>query len=93
MGYGRVVLSGAFVPENLEAIRRRIKNVAERAKYTQTQRRVLTFEPTDDGLDVITTSQKLAHRIVREIEKAFGGKARYSWDGDDGSLLATWKKA
>jgi NMD protein affecting ribosome stability and mRNA decay len=93
VGYGRVVLSGGFVGENLEAIRRRIKNVAERARYTQTQRRVLTFEETDDGLDVITTSQKLAHRIVREIEKAFGGKARYSWDGDDGSLLATWKKA
>ena len=27
------------------------------------------------------------------LEKAFGGKARYSWDADDGSLLATWKKA
>jgi NMD protein affecting ribosome stability and mRNA decay len=92
VGYGRVVLAGAFVGENLSAIRRRIKNVAERAKYTQTQRRVLTFEETDDGLDVITTSQKLAHRIVREVEKAFGGKARYSWDADDGSLLATWKK-
>jgi NMD protein affecting ribosome stability and mRNA decay len=93
VGYGRVVLSGGFVGENLEALRRRIKNVAERAKYTQTQRRLLTIEETDDGLDVITTSQKLAHRIVREIEKAFGGKARYSWDADDGSLLATWKKA
>lgn len=93
VGYGRVAMTGAFVGENLDAIRRRIKNVADRAKSTQTQRRVLTFEETKNGLDVITTSQKLAHRIVRELEKAFGGKARYAWDADDGSLLATWKKA
>jgi len=92
IGYGRVALSGSFVGENLVEIRRRIKNVAERAKYTQSQRRVVSFERTEDGLDVITTSQKLAHRLVREIEKAFGGKARYSWAADDGSLLATWKK-
>jgi NMD protein affecting ribosome stability and mRNA decay len=92
VGYGRVVLTGTFVGENLDAIRRRIKNVAERAKATQTQRRVVSYDATDDGLEVITTSQKLAHRIVREIEKAFGGKARYSWASRDGSLFASWHR-
>ena len=42
-------------------------------------------------MEVLTTSQKLAHRIARELEKAFGGKAAYSWSDDDGSLFATWQ--
>lgn len=36
------------------------------------------------------TSQKLAHRLVREIEKAFGGRSSYRWSDTDGSLTATW---
>lgn len=46
-----------------------------------------------DTLEVLTTSQKLAHRIAREVEKAFGGRAHFSWSDDDGSLLATVKIA
>ena len=38
---------------------------------------------------MITTSQKLAHRIVHELNKLFRGATSYSW-GDDGTLLATW---
>jgi hypothetical protein len=40
---------------------------------------------------VLTTSQKLAHRIVREVEKLFGGKPRFAWSDKDGSLFATLK--
>jgi hypothetical protein len=39
---------------------------------------------------VLTTSQKLGHRIVRELKKLFGGQTTYSWQ-DDGTLYATWK--
>jgi hypothetical protein len=42
-------------------------------------------------LEVLTTSQKLAHRIVHELRKAFRGRARYAWSAD-GSLLATWER-
>lgn len=91
VGYGRILLSGAFVDESLDVIKRRIRNVAERARATQTQRRVVSYDVTDAGVEVITTSQKLAHRIVRELEKAFGGRSRYAWATKDGSLFATWR--
>jgi hypothetical protein len=42
---------------------------------------------------VLTTSQKLAHRIVRELNKAFHGHAKYSWSDNDGSLYARWEAA
>lgn len=42
--------------------------------------------------EVLTTSQKLAHRIVHELKKAFRGQAGYAWSDRDGSLLATWQR-
>jgi NMD protein affecting ribosome stability and mRNA decay len=92
VGYGRLLLKGAFVGENGAAIRRRIHNVAARARHTQTQRRLVSFDETDAGLEVITTSQKLAHRLARELEKTFGGRTSYAWADDDGSLFATWTR-
>ena len=44
-----------------------------------------------DVLEVLTTSQKLAHRIVHELKKVFRGSAAYHWS-DDGILLATWRR-
>jgi len=91
-GLGRVILRGAFVAPNENAIRRRIGNVAERASFTQPQHRIASISREGDGLDVITTSQKLAHRIVHEIKKTFRGRASYAWSDRDGALFATWER-
>lgn len=90
--FGRVVLRGAFVDANEEAIRRRIENVASFAEFTQPQRRIVSIERTRDGLEVLTTSQKLAHRIVHELKKTFRGRASYAWSDTDGSLFARWER-
>jgi hypothetical protein len=73
---------------NTDDISRRIRNVERRAEYTQPERQVLSNIWKGNALEVLTTSQKLAHRIAREVAKAFGGKPRFSWDDEDGSLLA-----
>ncbi len=90
--YGRVLIE---LPEraaaNADVISRRIKNVESRAGYTQPERKVLSSVWSGGELEVLTTSQKLAHRIAREIAKAFGGKPRFSWDDEDGTLLARLK--
>jgi hypothetical protein len=87
-----VVIRGAWAATNAAAIRRRIENVAARAGFTQPERRLVSVDAGPDGLDVITTSQKLAHRIVAELKKAFGGRASYAWSDRDGSLFATWTR-
>ncbi|MFZ0889714.1 MAG: hypothetical protein WA005_14770 [Candidatus Binataceae bacterium] len=89
-GQGRVLIRGTAVAESRETIQRRIDNVTQRAMNTQPQRRLVSVAPLDgEALEVLTTSQKLAHRIVHELKKAFGGHASYSWN-DDGMLFATW---
>lgn len=88
--YGRVVLSGAWLKRHELEVRQRIKNVEARARHTQPERRVIEIAKTRDGIEVMSTSQKLAHRLVREVEKAFGGRSSYRWSELDGSLTAKW---
>ena len=91
--HGRVLARGATVAAKLDAIRRRIHNVAQRAGFTQPERQIVSIEWDGTTLEILTTSQKLAHRIAHELAKAFGGRAKYQWGRADGEagLLATWQ--
>ena len=89
-GQGRLVIKGSALGRS-EAIEQRIHNVAERAAVSQPERRVVSIDTRDGLLEVLTTSQKLAHRLAHELKKAFGGRVTYLWS-DDGTLLATWDR-
>ena len=91
--FGRVLLRGAYVRANEATIRARIDNVAARGMKTQPERRLISITGDSEGLEVLSTSQKLAHRIVRELKKAFGGRASFHWSDRDGSLFARWERA
>ena len=88
--FGRVLMTGEAVREHLDAITRRVTNVSRRAAVTQPERKLVAMRWQGDAYEVLTTSQKLAHRIAHELEKAFGGRVAYSWSDGDGGLLATW---
>jgi ribosome-associated translation inhibitor RaiA len=89
-GFGRVVLHTGDSPDRDEAIRRRIRNVAARAEVSQPERRIVSIERRGEDIEVRTTSQRLAHRIVAALLKAFGGRGAYAWSHNDGGLQATW---
>ncbi len=91
-GFGRVVIRGAYAAVYEREIRRRVRNVDERAQFTQPERRVASVTRSGPVLEVLTTSQKLAHRIVHELKKAFRGRASYAWSDRDRSLYATWER-
>jgi hypothetical protein len=90
--FGRVVLRGDYVRAHEQEIRRRIGNVERRARHTQPDRRIVSVRRSQGGLEVLTTSQKLAHRIVHELKKAFKGQATYSWSDSDRRLYAVWER-
>ena len=91
VGLGRVRILGRIGEPAWQAIEQRLRNVAARAQYTQSQRRIVDIAPVAGAIEVLTTSQKLAHRLGRELQKAFGGRARYRWSPDDGALLVQWR--
>ncbi len=88
---GKLVVQGAWAARNEDLIRRRVQNVADRAVFTQPERRVVSIDRIGSALEILTTSQKLAHRMARELEKAFGGRATYKWSSSDGSLRTVWR--
>lgn len=90
--FGRVVIRGAYAAAHEDAVRRRIANVASRAAFTQPQRRVVSAGRSGTVFEVLTTSQKLAHRIVHELKKTFRGRVSYAWSDRDGGLFATWER-
>ena len=89
-GQGRLIIRGVAASRR-EDIQRRLQNAAKRAMKTQPERRIVSIDATDNGatLDVLTTSQKLAHRLAHEVKKLLRGRVAYSWS-DDGTLFATW---
>ena len=93
-GQGRLIIRGSGLASNLALIRTRIQNVANRAITTQPERRIVsidTIESKDEqALEVLTTSQKLTHRIAHELKKFLGGRTAYNWS-DDGTLYAIWE--
>jgi hypothetical protein len=89
---GRVLLRGRYLDAHRAAIEARIRNVAAHASARQPERRMVSLEARDGTVEVLTTSQKLAHRIAHEIRKAFGGRATYTW-ADDGVLTAGWQRS
>lgn len=89
--YGKVIIRGEAAERDEAAIRRRLEHIAERAQWTQPLRRIISVERHGRDLEVLTTSQKLAHRIVRSLVGAFGGAADYGWSESDGELRATWR--
>lgn len=88
--FGRVSVTRPLAEEREREVRRRIWNVERRARRTQPERRLVSLEHRPGGLEVLTTSQKLAHRIAHELEKAFGGRAHYAWADRERVLNASW---
>ena len=90
--FGRIWVTGEYARVYAEEIQARVRNVVQRAQFTQPERRLISMRKNADGFEIKTTSEKLAHRIVREIEKAFGGESSYSWSDRDGKLEASWHR-
>ena len=88
---GRVLLRGRYLETNLGEVTARIRNVVAQASAAQPERRMVSFSAQGPVLEVLTTSQKLAHRISHELKKAFGGRTTYAW-ADDGVLTTTWER-
>jgi len=93
-GQGRLIIRGTGLAANRVLIRSRIENVARQAMATQPERRIVSIDAIEskdeNALEVLTTSQKLTHRIAHELKKVFGGRTSYNWS-DDGTLFATWE--
>lgn len=91
--HGFVHLDGTFVAEHLADLRRLIENEAARAREDNPTAQ--TIEIGGDGLGgliVTTTTEHLAVRLGRAIEKAFRGRLVYGFSHENKLAHVWWHR-
>jgi len=88
---GIIRLHGEFLNKHKEEIMNLIKNEEERARGFNPLERIIDISDTDNGVvEITTTNEKLAQRIVRSLERAYHGEVSYRWSHDTKLLRAEW---
>lgn len=89
---GVVVLKGAFLQSHLDEIRNVVKRVTRKRRHRNTASRVVDIRQEDGGLIIETTDEHLAERIGKEVEKAFKGDLRITWQQKDHFVRVVWQR-
>jgi NMD protein affecting ribosome stability and mRNA decay len=87
---GVVTLRGRFLQIHRDEILTVAQNEERRARGINPLERIMSLREGDDGMEILTTDEKLAQRIGREIRKAFRGTVDYKWSEDASLLRVTW---
>lgn len=86
---GELRLLGVTAEEN-KTVLRLLKNEEERARQKNPLERIMTIETDGTEWKVETTTEKLAQRLGRSLEKARGGKATYQWSHNNKFVRVVW---
>src|SRR3989338_883508 len=69
-----------------------LRKVAAKAKALSPLVRIMKIEDEGAELRVFTTNTALAQRMGREMERAYQGKAHYSWSHRDKMVRVSWER-
>jgi hypothetical protein len=90
---GYLHLDGGFLADHKEEIERLIHNEAERASEDNPLARLMKWEKDKKGrLTVATTTEHLAQRLGRALEKAYDGKVRYDFSHENKLAHVYWRR-
>jgi NMD protein affecting ribosome stability and mRNA decay len=89
---GVVTLRGRFLRAHRDEILTVARNEERRARGINPLERIMGLRESDGELEILTTDEKLAQRIGREIRKAFRGTVAYKWSEDASLLRVTWAR-
>jgi len=87
---GVVTLRGRFLRTHRDEILTIARNEERRARGMNPLERIMEIREGDGSVELLTTDEKLAQRIGREIRKACRGAVSYKWSEDANLLRVTW---
>jgi len=87
---GVVTLRGAFLRTHRDEILTIARNEERRARGMNPLERIMEIREWGEGVELLTTDEKLAQRIGREIRKACHGTVSYKWSEDANLLRVVW---
>jgi len=88
---GEVLLVGVTREESKEILHL-LRNAEETARANNPLERIMEIEAKGSKWKVATTTENLAQRLGRCLEKARGGKVRYSWSHNNKFVRVFWQK-
>jgi hypothetical protein len=90
---GKVQLSGPFLAAHWVDIEHLLKGEARRAADKNPLSRIVAWIPRGaDALTVTTTTEHLAQRLGRALEKAFHGVVHYEFSHENKFADVTWRR-
>jgi hypothetical protein len=87
-----VTLHGGFLRTHRDEILAIVRNEERRARETNPLERIMAIGEADGSVEVLTTDEKLAQRIGREIRKAYQGAVSYRWSEDANLVRVNWSR-
>jgi NMD protein affecting ribosome stability and mRNA decay len=89
---GVVILRGRFLRTHRDEILSIVRNEERRARETNPLERIMGIRDGDESVEILTTDEKLAQRIGREIRKAYHGTVSYKWSEDANLVRVDWSR-
>jgi hypothetical protein len=90
---GFVHLEGAYLNERGEEIRHFLQKEAERAAENNPLARIMRWETDEKGRPTLaTTTEHLAERLGRALDKAFKGEVRYDFSHENKLAHVYWRR-
>lgn len=89
---GVVTLRGKFLQTHHGDLLAIVRNEERRARETNPLERIMEIRDGDERVEILTTDEKLAQRIGREIRKAYRGTVSYKWSEDANLIRVDWSR-
>lgn len=89
---GYVSLKGPFVAAHRDEIVALVRAREARAREEHALQRIMSLEPSGEGLVVTTTDAHLARGIAVAVHEAFKGTLDMTYSQGENLLRATWKR-
>ena len=89
---GVLRLKGSYIKTKKREILNLIRNEAEFEEKRNPLARIMKIEEEDEGLLIKTTTESLARRLGRAVDKAHHGELSYSFSDTQKLLRVEWRK-
>ncbi|HOP40587.1 MAG TPA: BCAM0308 family protein [Geobacteraceae bacterium] len=89
---GFLTLSGEYLRNHENEILELIKNTEEKSRNKNPLGRIMEISQEEDVLTILTTLDKLAEKLGKEIYKAHSGELNYQWSHGENSVRVYWKR-
>jgi NMD protein affecting ribosome stability and mRNA decay len=89
---GIVTFRGDYLVEHENDILNAIKNTEEKSRSKNPLARIMEIRKEGNLLTIMTTDDKLAQKLGRDIHKAHSGSLEYKWNKEDSFVRVNWSR-